>query len=127
MLKGIHLTLMIGPAVPVPVPRMVLDALQSVKVTSRARDTSAFELTFSLSNRSPLHTLFLLAGGAGIPMVRVVIVVTVNGTTSVLMDGVMTQHQIAPGSDSAHSTLTVTGEDLTRVMEYIEVPGMPFP
>ena len=27
MLKGIHLTLMIGPAVPVPVPRDVLDAL----------------------------------------------------------------------------------------------------
>jgi hypothetical protein len=127
MLKGIHLTLMIGPAVPVPVPRIVLDALQSVKVTSRARDTSAFELTFSLSNRSPLHTLFLLAGGAGIPMVRVVIVVTVNGMTSVLMDGVMTQHQIAPGSDSAHSTLTITGEDLTRVMEYIEIPGMPYP
>ena len=33
MLKGIHLTLMIGPAVPVPAPRFVLDALQSV--TSR--------------------------------------------------------------------------------------------
>lgn len=127
MLKGIHLTLMIGPAVPVPVPRMVLDALQSVKVTSRARDTSGFELTFSLSNRSPLHTLFLLAGGAGIPFVRVIIVVTVNGTSTVLMDGLMTQHQIAPGSDSGHSTLTVTGEDLTRVMEYVDASGLPYP
>ena len=27
MLKGVHLTLMIGPAVPIPVPRDVLDAL----------------------------------------------------------------------------------------------------
>jgi hypothetical protein len=127
MLKGIHLTLLIGPAVPVPVPRVVLDALQSVKVTSRARDTSGFELTFSLSNRSPLHALFLLAGGASLPIVRVIIVVTVNGTATVLMDGVMTQHQIAPGNDSSHSTLTVTGEDLTRVMEYVDATGLPYP
>jgi hypothetical protein len=34
MLKGIHLTLMIGPVVPIPVPRDVLDALTSVTVTT---------------------------------------------------------------------------------------------
>ena len=32
MLKGVDLTLMIGPAVPIPVPRSVLDALTSVRV-----------------------------------------------------------------------------------------------
>ena len=36
MLKGIHLTLMIGPVVPVPVPQAVLDALTSVQVTTSA-------------------------------------------------------------------------------------------
>lgn len=127
MLKGIQLTLLIGPAVPVPVPRVVLDALVKVKVTSRARETSGFELTFTLDNRSPLHTIFLLAGGNTIPLLRVIIVVTVNGTPNVLMDGVVTQQQVAPGSDSTHSTLTVTGEDLTRVMDYLDFSGIPYP
>jgi hypothetical protein len=127
MLKGIQLTLLIGPAVPVPVPRAVLDALVKIKVTSRARETSGFELTFTLDNRSPLHTIFLLAGGNTIPLLRVIIVVTVNGTPNVLMDGVVTQQQVAPGSDSTHSTLTVTGEDLTRVMDYLDFSGIPYP
>nr|MDQ3279906.1 hypothetical protein [Acidobacteriota bacterium] len=127
MLKGIQLTLLIGPAVPVPVPRSVLDALVRVKITTRARETSAFELSFTLDNRSPLHTIFLLAGGASIPLLRVIIVVTVNGTPNVLMDGVVTNQQVAPGHDSTHSTLTVIGEDLTRVMDYIDFSGIPYP
>ena len=41
MLKGIHLTLMIGPVVPVPVPQRVLDALTSVQVTTTASEARA--------------------------------------------------------------------------------------
>ena len=55
----------------------MIDALQAVKVESGSGETqSGFELTFRLSNRSPLHTLFLLTGGASIPILRVVIAVT---------------------------------------------------
>ena len=127
MLKGVYLTLMIGPVVPVPVPQVVLDALTAVEVTTNTRGPSGFRLTFELSNRSPLHTLFLLAGGAAPPMVRVVIIATVNGMPNVLMDGVMTDHRTAPGADAGHSTLTVTGEDLSRVMDYIDFSGVPYP
>ena len=41
MLKGIDLTLMIGPAVPIPVPQSVLDALTSVTVTSASGETAS--------------------------------------------------------------------------------------
>lgn len=126
MLKGIHLTLMIGPAVPVPVPRAVLDALTAAEVTTSTDGPSGFQLTFTLSNRSPLQTMFLLTGGAMPPIVRVVLVATVNGTPEVLIDGVMTNHQVNPGSQG-YSTLTVTGEDLTRVMDMQELSGLPFP
>src|SRR2546430_16234471 len=70
MLKGIHLTLMIGPVVPVPVPQIVLDALTNVTVTIKSgnRAPSAFELQFTLSNNSPLQTILLLSGGAVIPL-----------------------------------------------------------
>ena len=127
MLKGVQMTLMIGPVVPRPVGQDVLDALQSVQVTVRAREASGFSLVFSLSTRSPLHTLFLLAGGAAIPLVRVIVVATVNGTPNVLIDGVMTHHEVAPGPDAGHSTLTIIGEDLTKVMDYIDFSGIPYP
>ena len=123
----IHLTLMIGPAVPVPVSQDILDALTTVQVTSSASDASGFQLQFTITNRSPLQTIFLLSGGSPIPLVRVIIAVTVNGATEVLMDGVMTNHELSPGPDVGHSTLTVTGKDLTQVMDYIDFSGFPFP
>jgi len=128
MLKGINLTLMIGPAVPVPVSQEVLDALTGLEVvTASGETTSGFELAFKLSKNSPLQTIFLLAGGAAIPLVRVVIAVTVNGSPEVLMDGVMTQHEVGPGDDPDHFTLKIKGKDLTAVMNYIDFSGIPYP
>ncbi|HEV8354080.1 MAG TPA: hypothetical protein VGR24_07775 [bacterium] len=127
MVDGIQLTLMIGPAVPLPVSRSILDALTTVQVTTSTDGPSVFQLTFTLSTHSPLHTLFLVTGGAPIPLVRVLLVATVKGTAEVLIDGVMTNHEVSPGGDAGHATLTVTGEDLTRVMDYIPFDGFPFP
>ncbi|MBI2207270.1 MAG: hypothetical protein HYU41_25860 [Candidatus Rokubacteria bacterium] len=118
---------MIGPAVPVPVPQSVLDALTDVQITSASDGPSGFQLSFTLSTDSALHTLFLLTGGSPIPFVRVIVVVTVGGMPDVLMDGVMTNHEVRPGAGAGRATLTVTGEDLTRVMDYIELDGVPYP
>src|SRR5690349_17313029 len=87
---------------------------------------SGFELTFMLGTRSPLQIIFLLSGGAAIPLIRVVIAVVIIGTTEVLMDGVMTHHEIKPGTDAAHATLIVKGKDLTAVMDYVEF-SIPYP
>jgi hypothetical protein len=129
MLKGIYLTLMIGPGVPVPVPQTVVEALTSVRVTTTAttQEPSGFELTFTLSHRSPLHTLFLVTGGSALPLVRVILVVTINGRPQVLIDGVMTNHEVVPGPQPGQSTLTVIGDDLTRVMDYLDGSGTPYP
>lgn len=128
MLKGINLTLMIGPAVPVPVAPEVLEALTSVTVVTAAGETSSgFELQFNLSNRSPLHTLFLLSGGALPPVMRCVIVVTVAGAPDVLMDGVILHHEISPGGPGGMSTLTLKGKDLTALMGLIDFSGIPYP
>lgn len=120
------LQLMIGPGVPVPMPREVMDALVSVQVTSNTESASVFQLTFSLSTRSPLHTVFLVAGGGQIPLIRVVIIVVTRGTVEVLMDGVMTHHQVS-GGETGHATLTITGEDLSKVMTYLPFDGLPYP
>jgi hypothetical protein len=128
MLKGLYLTLLVGPVVPVPVPQVALDALTGVNVESHTGGASGFDLTFTLSNRSPLHTIFLLAAGKT-PLLRVILVVTVNGSPEVLMDGVTTLVQVTPGNAPGHSTLTVTGEDLTKVMDsnLIDLSGNPYP
>jgi hypothetical protein len=124
-LNGIHISLMVGPAVPIPVGRDVLDALQEMQVTVQTSGVSAFQLSFRLSHQSPLQTLFLLSSGASIPLVRVVILVTLAGQTHVIMDGVMTNHEVS--SSSGQTALTVTGEDLSRVMDYIDFTGFPYP
>jgi hypothetical protein len=127
MLKGVNLQLYIGPLVPIPAPQVVIDALSEVTVTVNDVGQSGFQLSFTLSNQSPLHTLFLLTGGSSISILRVVIVVILNGTPHVIMDGVVTNHQILPGTDSRHSTLSITGEDLSVLMDKIDFSGFPFP
>ena len=128
MLEGIHLTLLIGPAVPVPAPRFVLDALRSIEITVNDVGPSVFQLRFEIDKRSPLESLFLLSGGAApVSPLRVVVMVTVNGTPSVLIDGLATQQQTLPGGDGARTVLSVTGEDLTVLMRQIDFSGFPFP
>lgn len=126
MLKGIHLSIMIGPVVAVPVPQSVIEALRSVQVTTGDKGASGFQLTFAISKNSPLNRALLPAGYFDPPN-RVIIVVTVNGTPNVLMDGVITRQEFAPSNEPGQSTLTITGEDLTRMMDLIELNGFPYP
>src|SRR5690348_16119276 len=121
------MTLWVGPVVPIRAPHWVLDALESVKVTAKAVGTSGFELNFLMDVDSPLQTLFLISGGGIPPVIRVVIAVSVNGSTSVLIDGVMTNHHVGTDVHNGKTTLTVIGEDLTRVMDYFDTSGLPFP
>ncbi len=127
MLKGVNLQLYIGPLVPILAPRIVIEALDELTVTIKDVEQSGFQLSFTLSTTSPLHTLFLLTGGSTISLLRVVIVVILNGVPHVLMDGVVTHHQISPAKDSGHATLSLTGEDLSVLMDKIDFSGFPFP
>jgi hypothetical protein len=126
MLKGVYITLLVGPTVPVPVPQVVVDALTGVQVTVAAGQRSGFQLTFTLSNQSPLQTAFLLMAGQ-VPLLRTIIILTINSIPNVLMDGVITNTQVTPGSKPGQSTLTVTGEDLTKVMDLQDFSGIPYP
>src|SRR5215472_9898685 len=116
MLRNAQLTLMIGPLIPLTPPRAVMDALSEVEVTVNDVGASGFQLTFSIDKQSPLQILFLLTGGSPLLFMRVVLVATVNGVPNVLIDGVVTNNHIAPGDKGSNSTLTLTGEDLTALM-----------
>jgi len=129
--KGIQLSLLIGPIVPIPVPRVVLDALDSVEVRTASGSASGFQLTFQITAKSELNTIFLIAAGTNTsmatPPLRVMLVVTLNGSPQPLFDGVMTNVDVQPGSQGAPGTLTVTGEDVSKVMDMQDFSGLPFP
>ena len=119
MLKGVHLTLMIGPAVPIPAPQSVIDAITSVQVTS-GRDRSGFQITFAVSKKSPLLKTMLPAGYFDPISTRVIIIATLGGFPNVLMDGVVTRQELQPSNEPGQSTLTVTGEDLSVLMNVVQ-------
>jgi hypothetical protein len=126
MLNGVHLTLLIGPAVPVPAPQSVMDALVSAQVTS-GPDKSGFQLTFAVSKDSPLLTTMLPVGYFDPMITRVILIVTLGGFPNVLMDGIVTRQELTPSNDPGQSTLTITGEDLSILMDVVEMPFMRYP
>ena len=109
-------------------PRVVLDALAEVEVQVEDVGQSGFQLTFSIDKQSPLQILFLLTGGLPLLFMRVILVATVNGSANVLIDGVVTNNEISPGDKGSNSTLTITGKDLTALMDRkSNWSGLPFP
>lgn len=128
LLGNAILTLLIGPAVPVPAPLPVIESLHSVQVTS-ARDRSGFQLTFGVGKTSLLQLALLPAGYFDPIVTRVVIVVTLNRIPNVIMDGFVTRQELQPSSEPGQSTLTITGEDLSVAMDIVEkvvpYPAMP--
>lgn len=127
MVSPLYLTLLIGPMEPIPAPKPLADALVSVEVTESATGQSGFQLVFTLGNNSILETFFLLAGGAPLPIIRVVLLATFPGIPQVLIDGVVLHTEVQPDAMSGSSKLVVTGKDLTALMDLIDFSGLPYP
>ena len=125
MNRGFYLTLMMGGFNASPVPQPVVEALTDVQVTSTVGSQGGFQLKFTLGKQSPVQRL--LTSGYFDPRTRVVIAVTVNGSTEVLMDGIITKQDVTPGAGPGKSLLTITGLDLTALMDFLDLTGIPYP
>jgi hypothetical protein len=125
MNKGFYLTLMMGSFNASPVPLAVIEGLTDVQVSSTVGSQGGFQLKFTIGRNAPLAQLH--ASGFFDPRQRVIIAVTVNGRTEVLMDGIITKQDFTPSSAAGKSTLTVTGLDLTALMDFIDFTGIPYP
>jgi hypothetical protein len=122
--------LLMGPTLPIPVPAALADALQTAQVTTSSGRASGFQLGFAVSTRSVI-TRALLPAGFFVPGIRVVLIAVVGGLPTVLMDGIISRQELVPSDEPGASTLTVTGEDLSLVMDLRHErqlwPAMPFP
>ncbi|XUL93971.1 hypothetical protein ACQ86D_51290 [Streptomyces galilaeus] len=126
MASEMLLALRLGPLLAEPVPREVADALLSVQVTEGVGRSSGFQLEFATAKRSLLFAE-LLPQGALDPPARAQIVLTVRGRSTVLMDGVVTRHELAPSAEPGQSKLTLTGEDVSRMMDVVDFSGVKYP
>jgi hypothetical protein len=97
----------------------VTRSLTDITVTNDADGADGFQLTLTLG-KNLLLDYALLSGGAVDPMTRVIVGVLMGAKPEVLIDGVITHHQLAPSNEPGGSTLTVTGRDLTQVMDLEE-------
>jgi hypothetical protein len=125
MNRGFYLTLMMGGFNASPVPSSVIDALSEISISSTVGSQAGFQIKFTLGKNSPVQRM--MNAGAFDPRQRVVIAVTVNGQTEVLMDGIITKQDLTPSSAAGKTTLSVTGLDLTALMDFIDLTGIPYP
>ncbi len=126
MASELTLSLLIGTVQPQPVPREVMESLVSASETVSATEKSGFDLAFAVSTGSPLLT-DLLPSGYFDPPTRVILVVTMSGTSTVLMDGVITLQEMVPSDEPGKSVLSIKGDDLTRMLDVIDLSGFPWP
>lgn len=130
MWMGGFLTFWIGPGFPAPAPPILLERLEQVAVTHNDTGRSGFQLTFSVGRDRGQGLLDY--GALAVPLVRagsrVILVATLGGAPVVIMDGLITNQQLAPGAQPGSSKLTVTGEDVSVAMDLTEqvlqCPGM---
>jgi len=126
-LLGLHLQLLIGETVPTPAPLNVSEALESVEVTHKDEDRSGFQLVFQVGRGAlDLKDYPILEESRIQPFSRVLLNVLFGLKPLPIMDGIITNHQLAPGSDPGTSKLTLTGEDVSVMMD-LEKEAQAYP
>jgi hypothetical protein len=126
-LLGLHLQLLIGQTVPAPAPLKLNEALESVQVTHKDEGRSGFQLVFQIGRRAlDLMDYSLLKNPLIQPFNRVLLNVIFGVTPQPIMDGIITNQQLAPSDDPGASKLTLMGEDVTLMMD-LEKKSQEYP
>lgn len=116
---GVRLQLLVGPTVPLPASYDLADALRTVEVRNNDRERDGFQLEFSLG-KNTLLDYGLLSTPILEPPSRVILVAIIQAIPLVLIDGVITDHQVTPSNQPGSSTLRVSGVDVSIMMDLEE-------
>jgi hypothetical protein len=118
-LLGVRVVLWVGKTVPTPAPLAALTALSHIEITNDASEGDGFQLVFRMQKQPPLD-YSLLTSGTFAPLNRVIVGVIMGVLPEVLIDGVVTHLEVNPNSDPGMSTLTVTGKDVSQMLDLKE-------
>ncbi|MGD9531799.1 hypothetical protein [Pseudonocardia sp.] len=130
MTGGATLGLFVGPFVPAPLAPALLRAVEQVTVTVQDGARSGFQIVVvagrdrgaGREDVAALHDGTFRIGN------RVQVTASLAGRRHVLMDGIVTHLAVAPATEPNAARLTVTGEDLSVMLDLVEAqlsfPGM---
>jgi len=122
VLPGVTVQLWLGRVAAWPAPASIVQQIQSIEVSQNDTGRSGFQIIFSATRSDGVSSDYeLLDSFYLLPFNRVVIVVTVGGSSTVLMDGVITNRQLIPGDGPGGTVFAVTGEDITCLMDMTEL------
>lgn len=118
MLLGIHMQILMGPSIAIPVTADLIQSVKSVEVTNTTQGRNGFQITFSTGRSDSNVSDYSLVNHPSLGMFnRVQIVIYFDLTPQVLVDGIITNKQFQPNNEPGRTTLVVTGDDVSYVME----------
>ncbi|MBN8832045.1 MAG: hypothetical protein J0G94_15820 [Sphingomonadales bacterium] len=131
-LFGVHLTVLAGPGIPVPLPHSALDALDTLEIALGTDEPSALQAQFKAGRGSTLVDIadYPIMNQPGLKAgSRIVVMLALGIIPTVLFDGIVTQTQLNPGQGQGDGTLAVTAADVRALMDRVErsesYPAMP--
>ncbi len=116
-----NLVLLLGKTVPKPVSSRINEAISSFEITHILGDRSGFQVSFQL-NRVELSEQIddpLIKDALLQPFSRMILGIAIDGTPQILIDGIITHHQIQY-TDEGNIIFVVTGEDVSVMMDLEE-------
>lgn len=108
---GTRLQLLVGPTIPLPASFEVVDAIRSIDIRTSDGGRDGFQITFAIGRDTPLGSN-LLTFGTFEPLTRVIVMVVHEARPYVLIDGLVTDHQVVPSNRPGDAQLHVTGVDI---------------
>lgn len=115
---GLRLFVCLGKTVPMPASSTLVRAISSIEIRCGAKERDTFQITFHVG-KDPSMDYDLLDGRLDV-MQRVIIGVLIGALPEVIIDGVITHQELNPSDEPGQSILTVTGEDLSLLMDLEE-------
>lgn len=115
----IQLGLRLGGDFPRPAPGDLMRALRAVEFTQSDMAPNGFQLAFHVET-GPGGAFTEAANALLRPMIRVMVRISVDGSTQTLADGYITHRQFVVGDGPEDSYFLVTGEDMSLLMDQRE-------
>ena len=121
-LASITVGMRIGFGVPTTAPAHLMRALRGVEVTQQDQAPCGFQLTFLAELVAAGQAFDIVSDPLLAPLSRVMLTASVNGEMTPLIDGIITHQQYVPGNGPDDTLFVVTGEDISVVMDLVQVP-----